>query len=63
MKLQLKNKELIIGKRVTVGAGINGLAAVFGHLFPDHAPAIISAAVPLTLVTQLLIANTLSITK
>ena len=55
--------NVIIGKRVTVGAAINGAAAVFAHIFPENAPAIISAAIPLTLVSQVLIANYIGITQ
>ena len=60
MKLAVNN--VIIGKRITVGAAINGVAAALAHIFPENAPAIISAAVPLTLVSQVLIANYVGIT-
>jgi hypothetical protein len=57
MKFNAGDTEVILGKRVSIGAGINGTAAVLAHIYPDHAPAIISAAVPLTMVTQVLIAR------
>jgi hypothetical protein len=49
--------NIVIGKRVTVGAAINSTAAVFSHFFPEHAPAIVSIAVPVTFITQILIAK------
>ena len=48
---------MIIGKRVTVGAAINSIAAVFAHFYPQHAPAIVSVAVPVTFIAQVLIAK------
>lgn len=54
---------LVIGKRITVGAAINSIAAVLAHFHPDHATAIISAAVPVTFVAQVFIVNTLGITQ
>jgi hypothetical protein len=64
MKIELSgDKSVIIGKRVTVGAAINSVASVFAFIFPEYAPAIIAAAVPLTLVTQVIIANYYGVTN
>lgn len=49
--------DVVIGKRVTVGAAINSVAATLAHYYPEHAPAIVSVAVPLTFVAQILIAR------
>jgi len=57
------DKPVIIGKRVTFGAAITSVAAVFAHIFPEQAPAIISAAVPVTFVGQILIVRYFGITK
>ena len=63
MKIQTpKGNSVIIGKRVTVGAAINGTAAAIAHFFPDQAVAIISTAVPVTLIAQVLIARYAGVT-
>ena len=53
---------IIIGKRVTVGAVIGGVAAAVAHFVPQHAPAILSLIVPLTFLVQVLIANFYGVT-
>jgi hypothetical protein len=63
MKIQVNDKELIIGKRVTIGAALGSVASVFAHFYPEHAPAIVSAVVPITFVLQLIIANYFGITE
>ena len=60
--MKVGETAILIGKRVSVGAAIGGIAAVFGSLFPDYAPAILSGVVPVTFITQLLIARFGSIT-
>ena len=57
MKAQIGERQVVIGKRVTVGAAINGVGAVFAHIYPEHAPAIISACVPITFIVQVAIAH------
>ena len=59
----MKVGETVIGKRVTIGAAINSVAAVAAHFLPDHAPAIVAAAVPITFVSQVLIAKYGGITQ
>jgi hypothetical protein len=59
----MKVNNVIIGKRVTLGAAITSLAAVFAHIWPAHAPAIISAAVPITFFGQIWIANKIGVTQ
>jgi hypothetical protein len=54
---------IIIGKRITAGAAINSIAAVFAHIFPDHAPAIISGAVPITFLTQMWVVKKFGVTQ
>lgn len=54
---------IIIGKRITAGAAITSVAAVFAHIFPQHAPAIISAAVPVTFLTQMWVVRKFGVTQ
>ena len=54
---------IIIGKRITAGAAITSVAAVFAHIFPQHAPAIISAAVPVTFLTQMWVVHKFGVTQ
>ena len=49
--------RIITGKRVKVGAAFTSIAGIFAHFYPEHAAAFIAAAVPLTLVAQVLIAK------
>lgn len=63
MKANVAGKEIIVGKRVTVGAAIMGIASGLAHLYPDYAPAIISWATPVVFVTQILIARYGGITQ
>ena len=53
---------IIIGKRVSVGAAIGGIAAVFGNIFPEYAPAILSGVVAVTFFAQLLIVHYTGVT-
>ena len=54
---------IIIGKRITAGAAITSVAAVFAHIFPQHAPAIISAAVPVTFLIQMWVVRKFGVTQ
>jgi len=62
MKIQYKDKPIIIGKRVNLGAAVGSAAAAFAHFYPDNAPAIVAAAVPLTYALQVLVVNFLGVT-
>jgi hypothetical protein len=64
MKIERQNAPpVIIGKRVTVGAAINSLAAVAAHIWPEHAPAVVAAAVPVTFITQIIVVNKFGVTS
>lgn len=54
--------EVITGKRIKVGAAITSTAAVLAFYFPDHAPAIVAAAVPITFGVQILVAKYFGVT-
>ena len=62
MKIQYKNSDVIIGKRVTLGAVISSLAAFFAHFDPDNAPAYIAISIPVTFVAQVIVANWMGVT-
>jgi len=59
----MKVGEQIIGKRVTVGAAILGVANALVHFFPEQAPAILAIATPTIFMVQLAIARYSGITK
>ena len=55
--------NIIIGKRIPIGAAINSIAVIFAAFFPNQAVAIMSAGVFVTFIAQILIANFLGVTK
>lgn len=55
--------NIIIGKRVSIGAAITSTAGVLAHFYPEHAPAFIAASVPVTFAVQVFIANYFGVTK
>ena len=64
MKINIEGKPpIIIGKRVTVGAMITSIGAIFAHYYPYHAPAIVAATVPVTMIFQIIIANWIGVTS
>ena len=62
MKLQAGNTQIVVGKRVTVGAVITSTATAIAFFYPDYAVAIMASAVPITFIVQLLIAHYSSVT-
>jgi hypothetical protein len=54
--------NLVIGKRTTVGAAITSVAGFLTHFYPEHGPAFIAAAVPITFGVQLVLANKFGVT-
>ncbi len=64
MKIERNNKpDIVIGKRVTVGAAIGGVANAVAVFYPEHAPAILALIVPLTFAVQLVLANRYGVTQ
>jgi len=64
MKVELPGSDsVIIGKRVTIGAAINSTAVAIAYFYPDKAPAIVAAAIPITLVVQILVARYFGVTQ
>lgn len=54
--------DLIIGKRITIGAAITSLATAIGNMFPEHATIIVGFSVPITFAVQVWIANKFGVT-
>ena len=59
----MKAGEIVIGKRVTVGAAIMGVSEAVQTFFPEYAPAIGQLTVPVIFLVQLFIANRYGITQ
>lgn len=62
MKIQAAGANIVVGKRVTLGAAINSIVLIIGIYFPQHQQALLAAAIPLTFLSQLFIANKIGIT-
>jgi len=56
-------ENIVVGKRITVGAIINSTAATVAYFFPEQAPAIVSAAIPVTAAVQVYLVNKYGITQ
>lgn len=62
MKASIGETQVVIGKRVTIGAAVGSIATVLADLFPEYATAIVGGATAVTFFAQLLIANYMGIT-
>ena len=49
--------NIVIGKRIQVGAAINGIALAFAAIFTDQAIVIMACVIPTTFAVQVVIAN------
>ena len=64
MKIERENgSDVIIGKRVTIGAAILGVANAVVYFYPDQAPAVLAIATPVIFVVQLLVAKYFGVTN
>ena len=64
MKIDRQGKPpVIIGKRVTVGAAIGGVAAAIGNIWPEYANLLLNLVPPLTFVVQLVVVNRYGVTQ
>jgi len=64
MKIEREGSSpIIIGKRITIGAAILGIANALVHFYPDQAPAILAIVTPTVFVVQLVVANVYGVTK
>lgn len=59
----MKAGDIVVGKRVTVGAAIMGVSEAVQTFFPEYAPAIGQLTVPVIFLVQLIIANRYGITQ
>lgn len=56
-------KNIVIGKRVTLGVVINSIAVALVDYYPDHATAIMAASTFLIFIAQIIIVNRFGITQ
>ena len=63
MKLNVADTNVLIGKRVTIGAAISSVIAVLVYYFPDHAVPMVAAGVPITFAVQVWMAHNFQITN
>jgi hypothetical protein len=55
-------ENVVIGKRVQIGAVFTSLAGLLTHFYPEHGAAFIAAAVPLTFIAQIAWARKFGVT-
>ena len=58
----MNNTQIIIGKRITIGAAIAGVSEAIQYIFPEYAPAIGSLTIPVIFTVQILVAHKFGIT-
>lgn len=63
MKPTIGGKQIIIGKRVTIGAAIGGLGSAVAAIWPQYSQAILALVTPITFVVQVIIANRYGVTS
>ena len=64
MKIERKNAPpVVIGKRVTAGAAIGGVANAVAAIWPDQSQLILALVVPTTFIVQLWIVNRYGVTQ
>ena len=62
MKIQAGKTQIVVGKRVALGAMIGSVATTFAALFPDYAVAIMGSVTAVTFFVQVAVAHFTSIT-
>ena len=55
--------NIVVGKRVQVGAALTSTALVLGRFWPEYLEMFVAGAVPVTFVVQLIIVRYFGITK
>lgn len=60
--MNLKVSNVVIGKRVTIGAAITSTAAALGGIWPDYAVVFTALSVPVTFGVQIWLAHKYGIT-
>ena len=56
-------ENIIVGKRITLGAAILGISEGLQAFFPEHAAAIGSFAIPVIFLAQLFVVNRYGVTQ
>ena len=54
--------QIVIGKRVALGAMVGSIATVFANIYPEHAPAIIGSVTAVTFFLQIIVGHFAKIT-
>ncbi len=62
MKLDIGDNEIIVGKRIAVGAVLGSIAKIFATLYPENATIFYESGLVLTFIVQIILANYFSIT-
>jgi len=62
MKIQAGQTEIVVGKRVLLGAMVGSVATTFAALFPDYAVAIMGSVTAVTFFLQIAVAHFANIT-
>jgi len=62
MKIEVGDEVIVIGKRISVGAGIAASAKVLAVFWPDYTVAFYEGAFVLTFIIQMVLANYFGIT-
>lgn len=64
MKIEREGKPpVIVGKRITVGGAIGGIAAAIGNIWPDQAQLMLNLTPAVVFVVQLLLVNLYGVTS
>lgn len=62
MKINAVGTQVVIGKRVTIGAALNSVVLILAFYFPEHQQALLASAIPVTFLLQIFIAHKYGIT-
>jgi hypothetical protein len=64
MKIERESApDIVIGKRVPLGAVVTALGTILASFYPDHAVAIMAASIPLTFFLQVIVVNFFGVTE
>ena len=62
MRVQAGKTQIVIGKRVALGAMVGSVATTFAALFPEHAVAILGSVTAVTFFLQIAVGHFTNIT-
>ncbi len=54
--------DVVVGKRIPLGAALHSTALVFAGFYPDYAAQILASAIPLTFALQVAWVNMIGVT-